>query len=164
MEIVKQYDGNTIIVLLTSNIGYSTINVSKKDGSVVFHPGINESFNCFEKTHWEPVDLFTVSTGEEKQQGIVIGDIVLGRCNNRQSVQLEPMKVSDIMTHSKSIYCEGIWTDGSAMKLIASNVPGYYSTFRELLRFDYRDMGGEQKYHLLFDEEIKTYLDFLNKR
>lgn len=164
MELIKKYDGNTIIVLLTAQIGYSTINVCKHDGSVVFHPGINENFNCFEKRVWEPMDMFIVATGTEAQQGIKLQDIVLGRCNNIASMELEPMQVTGITPASKSICCAGIWTDGSAMKLVSSNVSAYNDKMGKPLQFDYRDMGGDEKFHLLYDEEIRTYLNFLNNK
>jgi hypothetical protein len=50
-----------------------------------------------------------------------VGDFITGKCNNIASFKTEVMEVSDIMPMSKSVYCKGIWTDGSEMKIEASS-------------------------------------------
>lgn len=53
-------------------------------------------------------------------------DIILGKCNNIQSLDFEVLTVTDIMPHSKSICCNSIWTDGSEEKIL-------FTTDKELI-------------------------------
>jgi len=54
---------------------------------------------------------------------LVLGDKIVGKCNNIETMPLEILTVSDIMPYTKSIFCEGIWTEGSERKIIASYPP-----------------------------------------
>jgi len=69
----------------------------------------------FKEDELQPIFLAVISPDKPS-----INNYIIGKCNNISTMRLEIMKVSAIMTYSKSICCDGTWTDGSEQKIIAA--------------------------------------------
>ncbi len=56
-----------------------------------------------------------------------IDEPILGKCNNIDSMPYEMMYITDILSISKSVYCDGIWPEGSVLRILASNSSELYT-------------------------------------
>lgn len=68
---------------------------------------------------YQSVHLYTTSKNEE----IKLNNWIVGKCNNIEIMRFQLLQVTNIMPISEAICCNGIWTEGSEQKIIASTNP-----------------------------------------
>jgi len=105
------------IVFIESHSAYGIVESYNKYAEIAFPYDVTSSADAkhFKADELKPIKLVVVSTDTP-----VMSNYIIGKCNNIPSMPVEIMKVTAVMPHSKSICCEGIWTDGSEQKIIAA--------------------------------------------